>query len=301
LEEILPVPYLQVVFKVPPEVNRLALYYPETIYEAVMRAAGQAVIDVGWSELHAQLGCLVQLQTWTQIMAQHVHGHCVVPCGGFSEDGSEWISFEPDQLPVKALSRRFKTLLCQSIRAAAQEGKLESWPETVSLDQVLRAVMACKRMVYAKPPFGGAEQLLGYLAKYMYRVAITNDRIEWYENHQVTFQWLDYRDGKIKSCTLEAMEFLRRFLMHVPPSGFVRVRSYGFLGNRNRKKNLERARELIGTAAVPRSHEPFRAVRLCPACQERRRNERTHHVVRPDVRPQFDLPLRPPPIGHLAA
>jgi len=304
-QEILPVGYLQIVFTTPAELNVLAVYCPEAFYDAVIRAAGQAVIDVGWSELHAQLGCLAQLQTWGQSMARHPHAHCVVPCGGFSEDGSRWVSFEPDDLPLKTLSRRFRSLVCKGIRAAAGQGKLNRLPDRVSVEQLLARVTACKWKVYAKPPFGGVETLLGYLSRYTYRVAITNDRIDSYENHQVTFRYRDSHHGnEEKLYTLEGQEFLRRFLMHVPPKGFVRIRSYGFLGNRGRKTNLERARQLIGQPQqTAPSSEPFQPLRLCPACYAARRNgERMPHFApAPELASQLTFPLRSPPVYPVAA
>ena len=301
-QEILPGEYLQVVFNTPKELEVLARYCPEEIYDAVIRAAGQAVIDVGWSELRAQLGCHAHLQTWGQSMAYHLHVHCVVPCGGFQEDGSRWVSFAPEDLPRKALSRRFRALLYRSLETAARQGKLVGLPATVSVEKILAKVKRRECRVYAKPPFGGAEKLYEYLSRYVYRVAITNDRIESYENGQVTFRWRDYRHGnQEKLCTLEAQEFLRRYSTHVPPRGFVRIRSYGFLGNRNRRQNLERARQLIGEAGPPRTQrEPYTPLRLCPACAGRA--ERTlQFASRPDVPAQFDLPVRPPPIDPIAA
>lgn len=302
LEEILPGEYLHVVFNTPKELDVLAQYCAEEIYDAVIRAAGHAVIDVGRSELGAQLGCHAHLQTWGQSMAYHLHAHCVVPCGGFSEeDGSGWISFAPDDLSRKALSSRFRALLCKSIRAAAQQGRLDRLPAAVSVENILAKAMTREWRVYAKPPFGGAQKLYEYLSRYVYRVAITNERIESYENGQVTFRWRDYRHGdEEKPCTLEAQEFLRRFLMHVPPRGFVRIRSYGFLGNRNRKQNLERTRQLIGEAGPPQTRKPYEPLRLCPACAGR--DKHTLHVApRPDVLPQFDLLPRSPPIDPIAA
>ena len=299
-QEILPVAYLHVVFSTPAELNVLAQHCPEAFYDAVIRAAGQAVIDVGWSGLHVQLGCQVHLQTWGQSMAFHPHAHCVVPCGGFSSDRSSWITFAPDELPAQALSRRFRKLLCKSIRAAAQQGKLDRLPGTASVQKLLTTVVAREWSVYAKPPFGGPEKLLEYPGRYTYRVAITNDRIESYENHRVTFRWRNYRHGNEEKCTLDGQEFLRRFLMHVPPRGFVRVRSYGFMANRNRKQNVERARQLIGEVGTPQIRESFQPLRLCPACSGRDRRT-LHFAPRPQVAPQFDLPSRPPPIEPVAA
>lgn len=299
--EILPVEYLHVVFKVPAELNVVAQYCPERLYDAVIRAAGQAVIDVGRSELQMQLGCHAQLQTWTQRMAFLLHVHGVVPCGGLSDDGSEWTSFEPTALRTEALSKRFRELLCKRIRAAARDGELECLPETVSIEDLLAQVINRPWSVYSKPPFGGAEKLFEYLGRYTHRVAITNDRIDSYEDHQVTFRWREYGNGSAeKPCTLGAQEFVRRFMRHVPPRGFVRIRSYGFLANRNRKQNIERARRLIGRAGPPRTRKPFRPHRLCPACA--RRDETTlHFVPSPAVAPQLDLSVRPPPIAPFAA
>jgi hypothetical protein len=312
---------VHVVFNVPSEFRDLALYYPKELYEAVIRAAGKAVLEVGWSNVHALLGCLIQLQTWAQNLAYHLHTHCVVPCGGFSEDGSRWISFEPQDLPADKLSARFRTLLCEAIRTAVAKGKFERLPKDISVDEILLTVSNRDWNVYAEPPFGGPEQLLAYLARYTSRVAITNDRIVSYENHQVTYRGRDYGEDRDRPYLLEGQEFVRRFVEHVPPKGFVRIRSFGFLANRNRKTNLERARQLIGetseTNHTRRSpsqpfqpFQPFRALRLCPACYERRRQQHRplfapHSDVasqtQPDVASQVALSLRPPPVHPVAA
>ncbi len=303
-QEILAVGYLQVVFTTPAELNVLAVYCPEAFYNAVIRAAGQTIIDVGRSKLEAQLGCHTHLQTWGQSMARHPHAHCVVPCGGFSKDGGRWVSFEPDDLPVQTLSRRFRSLVCKGIRAAAKQGKLDRLPGRISVEQLLAVVTARKWRVYAKPPFGGVEKLLEYLSRYTYRVAITNDRILSYENDQVTFRYRDYHHGnEEKLYTLDGQEFLRRFLMHVPPKRFVRIRSYGFLGNRGRTKKLERARQLIGQAQqTAPSPKPFQPLRLCPACYAALRNGRTPHFApAPELASHLPFTLRPPPIYPVAA
>jgi hypothetical protein len=300
-EEVLPSEYLQVVFNTPRELKVLAQYHPEELYDVVIRAAGQAVIDVGRSVLQAQVGCQVHLHTWGQNMAYHLHAHCVVPCGGFSTDGTRWIAFKPKDLSKNALRRRFRALVSKGIRAADEHGQFDRLPKTESVEKLLARIRGCEWRVYAKPPFGGPEKLFEYLSRYVYRVAITNDRIESYENHRVTFRWRDYRHGnEEKPCTLEGQEFVRRFVTHVPPRGFVRIRSYGFLGNRNRKRNLARARQLLGQAGPRPTPEPFKPLRLCPACSGR--DQRTvHFAPRPDVAPQFDLPLRPPPTEPVAA
>jgi hypothetical protein len=296
-EELLPVTYLHVVFTPPRELNVLALYCPREFYQALIHAAGQAIIDVGWSDLKIQLGTLVQLHTWGESLPLHPHAHCAVPMGGFSEDETRWVAFEQKDLPMKALGDRFRSLVCRSIQRAARGGKLEGLPRTIRVEQLLAAATSQEWRVYAEPALGGPEKLLEYLARYTYRVAITNERIESYENHRVTFRC---RGEEEKVCTLDAQEFLRRFLMHVPPKGFVRIRSFGFLGNRNRKQNIERARALIGEATTREVHERFKPLRLCPACARKSRTNSSHFAPVPDVAPQLELSLRPPP-EHVAA
>jgi hypothetical protein len=267
-----------------------------------MRAAGQAVIDVGRSKLHIQLGCRTQFHTWTQKMLEYLHVHCAVPAGGFSKDGSRWVPFDPGDLPIKALRKRFGTLLCTAVGDAAREGTFDSLPPTVRIEQLLVRARTRRWKVYAKPPFGGPEGLIHYLARYMYRVAITNERIESYENHQVTFWCRKSVGGDEETlCTLDGQAFLGRFLMHVPPKGFVRSRSYGLLGNRDHRQKIERAVELIGQARKPPSRAPFKPLRLCPACASKRGIRKTHFAPGPDVDPQLDLPLRPPPTEPIAA
>jgi hypothetical protein len=291
------------VFGNPPEFRVLARYCPAELYGILFRAAGQAVIDVGRFEWRAQLGCTGQLQTWTQLMACHVHVHLVVPCGGLSEDGSRWIAFEPEAFPTKALRRRFRSLLCKYVRAAAGQGKFAGLPATVSVDQLVAKVQSRELHVYVAPPFGGPETLLQYLAQYMYRVAITNDRIESYDEHQVTFRWRDYRHGgTVRRFTMKPAEFVERFLPHVPPKRFVRARSFGFLGNRNRKQNLERARELIGEAPAPATRVKPSRIRLCASCIAARGEKGVPHFApSADAGAQLVLPLRAPPNDPVAA
>lgn len=301
-QETLPVPYLHMVFTPPRELKVLARFCPAATYSALIRAAGQAIIDVGRSKLHLRLGSLVELHTWDQNMGFHPHAHCAVPAGGFSEDKTQWVPFEPHDLPSKALANRFRTLMCRSIEKAKRRGKLSRLPATFSVEQLLARVKGCQWKVYVQPPSGGTQGLLEYLARYTYRVAITNERIESYEDHQVTFRRRgDGQPNEHASCTLGAQEFLGRFLMHVPPKGFVRIRSYGFLGNHQRTQNIERARQLIGNENTPETQERFTPLRLCPACAARRGLSTLHFAPSPEVTPQFDLQLRPPPNEPVAA
>lgn len=305
-KDILPVPYVHAVFNAPRELHKLARYRPKPVYDALIRAAGQAVIDVGRKDLKVRLGCQAQFHTWTQDLARHLHTHCVVPCGGFSEDGTIWVSFQPEKLSVGALSRRFRLLACRALREAARAGEFEGLPGVVSVEQILARVRARDWKVYAKPPFGGPEQLLAYLARYINRVAITNDRIESYEDHQVTLRMRGDGDGDhVGTQIFDGQQFLQRIVMHVPPKGFVRTRAFGFLANRNRKANLERARQFIGQTDTPTpEREPVQRqpLRLCPPCWAAMRGGGSPQ--RPQqmrLAPTLPLVLRPPPTHPVAA
>jgi hypothetical protein len=274
-DEVLDVPYFHVVFTIPTILNVLALYAPEVVYAILLRAAGQALLDLGASRLRARMGVLTVLHTWGQTLVFHPHIHCVVPGGGFSLDGRRWarvrkISF---LFAVKALSRRFRTLFCNAVRDAYADGSLHIPAEIVAHAQALDLLIARSFKTdwhaYAKPPFGGPEHVLAYLSNYTHRIAISNRRILSFDGKTVTFSWRDYADDNAqRTMELDAVEFLRRFLQHVLPPRFTRVRYYGFLANRDRAANIARARELIGSKRPlrPRPHIPD--PRLCPQCRK---------------------------------
>jgi hypothetical protein len=288
-KELLPVPYFHVVFTVPAMLNGIALHCPEIFYAALLRAAGNALLDVGWSKLKARLGCLIILHTWGQNLSLHPHAHCVVPGGGFSGDGRRWVALPNPAylLPIKVLARRFRTLLCQTLRMAERKGEFQRVPAEVLPHTTIEGAAAQEWIAYVKPPFGGPEQVLAYLSQYTHRVAISNHRIVSFEHDQVTFRWRDYADGnRIKLCTLDALEFLRRFLLHVLPDRFVRIRYFGFLANRNRTDNIRKARALIDARSPRRFSVPRESTLLCPAC---RRGGRTAAVG-------SDIQHRPPPL-----
>jgi hypothetical protein len=292
--ELLPVPYFHVVFTVPEMLNPIALYCPEVFYAALLQAAGNALLDVGRSQLHANLGVLTILHTWGQNLSLHPHAHCVVPGGGFSADGRRWIAVRKPEflLPVRVLSRRFRTLLCQALRAAAEAGRLERLPRHVPPHLTIEGAGAQEWVVYAKPPFAGPEQVLGYLSRYTHRVAISNRRIVSLVNDQVTFAWRDYADeSRMKQTTIEAGEFLRRFLLHVLPDRFVRIRYFGFLSNGRRARSIERARQLIGHVASSPLPARAKAAVLCPSCQ----------AIRYARQCQQERTVRPPPRRREAA
>lgn len=268
-QELLPVPYFHVVFTVPEILNPIALYCPEVFYAALLSAAGKALLDVGMSKMQARLGVLAILHTWGQNLLLHPHAHCVVPGGGFSPDGKRWISVRKRTflLPVKVLSARFRTLLCHALREAAKKGKLDRLPRDVMPHIAIEGAVAQKWIVYAKAPFGGPGQVLEYLSRYTHRVAISNGRIVSFTNDKVSFRWRDYADGnRMKVMTVDAFEFVRRFLMHVLPDRFVRIRYYGFLANSRRRQNIELAREIIGRSEPLHFRERPKFRVLCPEC-----------------------------------
>lgn len=274
-DEVLDVPYFHVVFTIPAILNILALHAPEVVYAILLRCAGQALLDLGVSRLGARMGVLAVLHTWGQTLMFHPHIHCVVPGGGFSRDGRRWVRVpKVDFLfAVKALSRRFRTLFRNAVREAYADGTLVLPTEIVADAQALDLLFArsykTEWNAYAKPPFGGPEQVLSYLANYTHRIAISNRRILSFDGETVTFSWRDYaEDHTRKVMNLDAVEFLRRFLQHVLPPRFTRVRYYGFLANRDRAINVAKARELIGSKRPLRPRAPIPDPRLCPQCRK---------------------------------
>ena len=273
-DELLPVPYFHVVFTVPEALNVIALHAPRVFYDLLFRAAGGALFDVARSRLQVQSGCLCVLHTWGQTLTLHPHIHCVVPGGGFSVHDRRWRPAPKSTffLPVKVLSRRFRSLLIRSLREAWREGKLVL-PERVVADSVAFELLLARAgatdwVVYCKAPFGGPGQVLSYLANYTHRIAISNSRIVSFDDERVCFRYRDYAHGNAeKLLTLAADEFLRRFLLHVLPARFVRIRYYGFLANRTRARSIHSARQLIrGRFVPPTSSGSASDLRRCPQC-----------------------------------
>lgn len=274
-EEVLDVPYFHVVFTIPAMLNLLAQYAPAVTYAILLRCAGQALLDLGLSRLGAHMGVLAVLHTWGQKLLFHPHIHCVVPGGGFSRDGRRWVRVPKIDFlfAVKPLSRRFRTLFRNAVREAYTDGTLKIPTEIVADAQALDLLFALSYKTdwhaYAKPPFGGPEHVLAYLANYTHRIAISNRRILSFDGKDVTFSWRDYAANNAeRTIELEAVEFLRRFLQHVLPPRFTRVRYYGFLANRDRAVNVARARELIASRRPLRPPAPIPDSRLCPQCKK---------------------------------
>lgn len=286
--ELLPAPYFHVVFTVPEILNDLALYCPEVFYAALLRAAGNALLDVGRSKLKAELGCLTILHTWGQNLSLHPHAHCVVPGGGISLDGKRWVSLRNATylLPIKVLRRRFKTLLCNYLREAERQGKFARLPKTVLAHAAIEGAWAQEWIAYVKRPFGGPRQVLRYLARYTHRVAISNQRLISFEDNKVIFRWRDYADSnRSKLMVLEGTEFVRRFLMHILPARFVKIRYFGFLANGRRSENIEHVRTLLGATSMALTEERIKPLLLCPDCFVAQKQQIVRTPTIPGVRP----------------
>jgi putative transposase/transposase-like zinc-binding protein len=285
--DLLPVPYFHVVFTLPAAFNGLALENPRVVYDLLLRTAAETLLEVAADPKHlgARIGILSVLHTWGQNLQLHPHVHCVVPGGGLSPDSSRWIGCSPDfLLPVRVLSRVFRGKFLAGLRRAFAQGQLRfasagaDWAGAESLESLLSQAAQTDWVVYAKPPFGGPEQVLKYLARYTHRVALSNSRLLGFEQGQVSFGWKDYaHNGCQRTMTLSAIELVRRFLMHVLPAGFVRIRHYGLLSHRNRREQVALCRKLLEPSRSSGSDVPelvprpdgvsaVTATKVCPVC-----------------------------------
>jgi len=261
--ELLDTQYFHVVFTVPEEIAAIAFQNRKVVYDILFRATSETLrtIAVDPKHLGAEIGFFAVLHSWGQNLMFHPHLHCVVPGGGLSPDGNRWIPCRKGFfLPVRALSRLFRRLFVESMEKAFDAGQLqffsalEELRDPTAFRRLLGRVRSREWVVYAKKPFAGPQQVLDYVGRYTHRVAISNNRILNIEDGLVTFRYKDYRDGsQQRTMTLAADEFIRRFLLHVLPEGFHRIRYYGFLGARYRKEKLEQCRQLLGM--VPREPE----------------------------------------------
>jgi hypothetical protein len=261
--ELLPVPYYHVVFTLPPAAAEIAFHNKRVVYAILFRAAAAALREVAADPRHlgAEIGAVIVLHTWGQALHHHPHLHCIVPGGGLSPGGTRWIACRPGFfLPVRVLSRRFRTLFLKHLRAAFAAGELRFSGALATLagaDAFAERLGALRRVewvVYAKRPFAGPAQVLSYLGRYTHRVAIANNRLTRLADGQVSLTWKDYRHhGKTKVMTLAADEFIRRFLLHAVPDGFHRIRHIGFLANGHRAAKLALCRALLAAPKPERS------------------------------------------------
>jgi hypothetical protein len=313
--DLLNVPYFHVVFTLPSAVGPLALQNKRVVYGVLFRAVSETLSTIARDPKHlgANIGFLTVLHTWGQNLHHHPHIHCVVPGGGIALDGSHWVTCRENFfLPVRVLSRLFRQKFLAYLSEAFNNGalhfhgRLETLAERRNWCRLLAKLGSSDWVVYAKPPFGGPTQVLKYLARYTHRVAISNRRLVSLENGKVTFRWKDYTQGnRSRTMTLDAAEFIRRFLLHSLPKGFQRIRQYGFLANRVRQEKLSLCRELLsdsnegamsgdviavenmGNDVEPRQ-EATVTDEACPACQKGRMV--VVEVIIPDGRGRQEIP-----------
>jgi Putative transposase/Transposase zinc-binding domain len=277
--EVLPVGYFHVVFTLPHELCALALRNKKELYRLLFRASAETLLEVAANPKHlgAGLGFLSILHTWGQRLLLHPHVHCVVPAGGISPDQTRWIPSRPNFLvPVPVLKKVFRGKFLDGLtrlfraRKLAFTGSLAALSSREAFFDFLKPLYDKEWVVYAKAPFRGPDHLLQYLARYTHRVAISNHRLVSFDGDSVTFRWKDYAHGnKKRKMTVSADEFLRRFLLHTLPRGFVRIRSFGFLAGPRRAKLLELARQLLPETGIERNIEPTLPARAsfpCPVC-----------------------------------
>ena len=287
--EVLPVPYAHVVFTVPQILAPLALQNPRVFYGLLLRTVGRTLQDVALNPKHlgARIGFFAILHTWGQTLVHHPHVHCVVPAGGLAEGGRTWRPCRTGFfLPVRVLSRLFRGKFTAGLWDAFGDGSLElhgalaRYRSRVAFASYLKTARQTEWVVYAKPPFDGPKRVLAYLARYTHRVAISNHRLLHVDNQSVRFRYKDYRGCRARTLTLPLHEFARRFLLHVLPKGFVRIRYYGIFANASRARLLACSREALGQPAVTVDPQPEstggdeilldlkpRDLHICPSCR----------------------------------
>jgi Putative transposase/Transposase zinc-binding domain len=273
--ELLPVGYFHLVFTLPHELNRLVLAHKKIGLSFLFKAVSETLLEFGQTRLQGTLGIIAVLHTWDQTLKDHLHLHCLVPAGALSLDHRRWISARKNFLfPVKALSQVFRGKFLARLQQACDKGKIPA------ANNEIQASRQKSWVVYAKKPFGSAQTVLDYLGRYTHRVALSNDRILQVQDGEVTLSYRDRRDGdRKKTITLEAQEFICRFLLHVLPQGFMRIRHFGFLANRSKKQALGRCRKLFDLDPVLPPSPLLSAKDLllkitggdlsrCPSCRE---------------------------------
>ncbi|MDD9914631.1 MAG: IS91 family transposase [Rhodospirillaceae bacterium] len=287
--ELLPVEYYHLVFTLPAAINSIAYQNKAAVYAILFRAAAETLITIAADPRHlgAHIAVTAVLHTWGSALTHHPHVHCIVPGGGIALDGNSWINCRPGFfLPVRVLSRLFRRLFLERLVGAHKGGRLNFFgdlrhlSDAAAFHEHLAPARKVEWVVYAKRPFAGPDAVLAYLSRYTHRVAISNSRLICLDDNGVTFRWKDYRAQKAnggrtrhKTMTLKTDEFIRRFLIHVLPRGFHRIRHYGLFANANRAGNLERARQLLNAQAPeekasdnPDEEEAITPSHPCPHC-----------------------------------
>jgi len=304
--ELLPVPYYHVVFTLPAPIGAIAFQNKAAVYDLLFRTAAETLITIAADPKHlgARIGLTAVLHTWGSALTHHPHVHVIVPGGGLSLDGKRWVTCRSGFfLPVRVLSRLFRRLFLEGLAALHESGRLTVFADLVPLadqhafDAELASLRCSDWFVYAKRPFAGPQAVLAYLSRYTHRLAISNSRLIALDGANVTFKWKDYRikgRDRLKTMTLDAAEFIRRFLLHVLPSGFHRIRHYGLFASAVRARNVERARQLLCPSSVAPERPPDEVdgdaedvspARRCPCCGGRMIIVETFEGVRPAQSP----------------
>ena len=255
--DLLPVGYFHVVFTLPAPIAAIAYANKAVIYDVLFKAASETLLRIAADPKHlgAKIGMTRVLHSWGSTLTHHPHVHCIVPGGGFDLDGARWIAAARAIHGLVPASALFKRLLLEAAHRCARGWRVALLRRSrssrrhrgvSSVSESLAEQAKCDWVVYAKPPFGGPAQVLKYLSRYTHRIAISNRRLLSMDDRSVTFRWKDYaRRGRTQTMTLEATEFLRRFLLHIVPRGFMRIRHFGLLANAGRREHLAQARELL--------------------------------------------------------
>ncbi|HAB54254.1 MAG TPA: IS91 family transposase [Ignavibacteriales bacterium] len=258
--ELLPIPYYHIVFTIPEELNNITLINKKEMYSILFKSASETLLVLGKDPKHlgAEIGIIAVLHTWGQNLMDHPHLHCIVTGGGLSKDKRKWIKAKKAKhknffIHVNVLSDLFKKKFLYYFKKAQKNkelrfiGKISELNEYKVFQRMLNELYTKKWITYCKRPFGGAEKVVEYLGRYTHRVAISNNRIKRMENHKVVFAWKDYRDKDTrKEMELPAVEFIRRFMLHILPENFYKIRYYGILSSRNKQKDIARCREILG-------------------------------------------------------
>jgi Putative transposase/Transposase zinc-binding domain len=329
--ELLPVEYFHVVFTLPEQIAQIAFYNKETVYNILFRATAETLLTIAGDPKHlgARIGFFAILHTWGQNLLHHPHLHCVVPGGGLSPDHERWIACSPGFfLPVRVLSSLFRRLFLEELEDAFYQGQLrfpgsiEALQETFAFANLLCLQEEHEWVVYAKPPFGGPQQAIEYLGRYTHRVAISNHRLLSDEDGRVSFQWKNYKHenkknsqaeapikgasqaeapikGASQVMTLDADEFIRRFLIHTLPAGFQRIRHFGFLANCHRTAKLTLCRKLLMVPITGLLPQPAECRQLLEAITEKEFSRCPHcgigTMIRIAILPPYPWPAVPPP------
>jgi hypothetical protein len=285
--DLLPVPYYHVVFTLPAPIGDIAYQNKAVIYDILFKASAETLLTIAADPKHlgARVGITSVLHTWGSALTHHPHVHMIAPGGGISLDGRRWVSCRPGFfLPVRVLSRLFRRLFLEKLAAAHEAGRLKFFGDQAALGgrrafaRHLRPLRKTEWVVYSKRPFGGPQAVLAYLSRYTHRVAISNSRLISFDDNGVTFRWKDYRTkerDRAKVMTLAPHEFIRRFLIHVLPTGFHRIRHYGLFASPKHVDNIKHARELINVpapqdqprdAAATDAAGPHTPSHPCPCC-----------------------------------